>query len=134
MKYSGVKYYVDKGVEVSTWKFETSMNEKIPTVRAKSKEDAAKVVERTIDKALTPKKRSVATRTKTMTGDQSRQTESALGKRWYVSFVPAGRRSRRTAQTFETENQAKAFALKLLATGRAPSAGTMNPHLPKRTI
>jgi hypothetical protein len=61
-----------------------------------------------------------------MTGDQS--------KSWYVSFAPAGRRAGRTTQTFETENQAKAFALQSLAEGFAPSAGTLNPHLPKRTI
>jgi hypothetical protein len=35
---------------------------------------------------------------------------------------------------FETENQAKAFAINILATGLAVSAGTVNPHLPKRTI
>jgi hypothetical protein len=69
-----------------------------------------------------------------MTGDQSRQTTSALAKKWYVSFVPAGRKAKRTTETFETENQAKAFALKILATGLAPTAGTLNPHLPKRTI
>jgi hypothetical protein len=69
-----------------------------------------------------------------MTGEQSSQTTSLLAKRWYVSFVPAGRKSKRRTQTFETENQAKAFALKLLATGLAPGAGTLNPHLPKRTI
>jgi hypothetical protein len=68
-----------------------------------------------------------------MTGEQSRQTTSSLAKRWYVS-VPAGRKGKRTTQTFETENQAKAFALKILATGLAPSAGTLNPYLPKRTI
>ena len=35
---------------------------------------------------------------------------------------------------FETEDQAKAFALNILTTGLAISAGTVNPHLPKRTI
>jgi hypothetical protein len=35
---------------------------------------------------------------------------------------------------FETEDQAKAFALNILATGLAISAGTLNPHLPKRAI
>jgi hypothetical protein len=77
---------------------------------------------------------AVATRTKAMTGEQSSQSTSLLTKRWYVSVVPAGRRSSRTAQTIETENQAKAFALKLLARGLAPIAGTLNPSLPKRTI
>jgi hypothetical protein len=58
----------------------------------------------------------------------------ALAKKWYVSFVPVGRKQKRTAKTFETENEAKAFALNILATGLAVSAGTVNPHLPKRTI
>jgi hypothetical protein len=43
-------------------------------------------------------------------------------------------RQKRTAKTFETEDQAKAFALNILATGLAVSAGTLNPHLPKLTI
>jgi len=58
----------------------------------------------------------------------------ALAKKWYVSFVPVGRKQKRIAKTFETENQAKAFALNILATGLAVSAGTVNPHLPKLTI
>jgi hypothetical protein len=58
----------------------------------------------------------------------------ALAKKWYVSFVPVGRKEKRTTKMFETENQAKAFALNILATGLAVSAGTVNPHLPKRTI
>jgi hypothetical protein len=65
---------------------------------------------------------------------QSSQTKSALAKKWCVSFVPVGRKAKPTAKTFETENQAKAFALNILATGLAVSAGTVNPHLPKRTI
>ena len=49
-------------------------------------------------------------------------------------FVPVGRKEKRTTETFETEDQAKAFAFKILATGLAISAGTVNPHLPKRAI
>ena len=49
-------------------------------------------------------------------------------------FVPVGRKQKRTAKTFETENQAKAFAFNILATGLAVSAGILNPLLPKRTI
>jgi hypothetical protein len=33
MKYRGVEYYVAQGVEVGIWKFSTSMNDKIRTVR-----------------------------------------------------------------------------------------------------
>jgi hypothetical protein len=58
----------------------------------------------------------------------------ALAKKWYVSFVPVGRKEKRATKTFETENQAKAFALNILATGLAVSAGTVNPHLPKQAI
>jgi hypothetical protein len=58
----------------------------------------------------------------------------ARAKKWYVSFVPVGRKEKRATKTFETENQAKAFALNILAAGLAVSAGTVNPHLPKRTI
>ncbi len=35
----------------------------------------------------------------------------ALAKKWYVSFVPEGRKQKRATRTFETEDQAKAFAL-----------------------
>jgi len=53
MKYRGVEYYVAQGVDVGTWKFSTSMNDKIRTVRAKSRQEAAKAVERRIEQALT---------------------------------------------------------------------------------
>jgi hypothetical protein len=53
---------------------------------------------------------------------------------WYVSFPVAGRKNYRKTETFRTEKEAKVFALKLLADGIAPSAGTINPHAPKRTI
>jgi hypothetical protein len=57
MKHRGVEYYVAQGVEAGTWKFSTSMNDKIRTARARSRKDAAKVVEQRIEEALTPKKR-----------------------------------------------------------------------------
>ena len=57
---------------------------------------------------------------------KTRQTFST--KKWYVSFVREGRKE------IETEDQAKAFACKVLATGLAPRAGTLNPHLPKQTV
>jgi hypothetical protein len=57
-----------------------------------------------------------------------------VAKHWYVSFAPAGRMAGRKTQTFETEGQAKAFALQTLASGFVPSAGSLNPHLPRRTI
>jgi hypothetical protein len=48
---------------------------------------------------------------------KSHQITSALAKKWYVSFVPEGRKAKRTAKTFETENEAKAFALKVWRQG-----------------
>ena len=65
---------------------------------------------------------------------KSHQTMSALAKNWYVSFAPEGRKAKRTTKLFETENEAKAFALFILAAGLAVTAGTVNPQLPKRTI
>jgi hypothetical protein len=60
MKYRGVEYYVAQGVEAGTWKFSASMNDKIRTVRGKSRQDAPKAVERLLEQALSPKKRPLA--------------------------------------------------------------------------
>jgi predicted chitinase len=59
--------------------------------------------------------------------------------KWYVSFEPKGptkgtRTHTRLAETFQTEQEAKAFARAKLAEGLNVSAGTLNPHLPKRMI
>jgi hypothetical protein len=59
--------------------------------------------------------------------------------KWYVSFQPKGLRKgtrthTRRAETFQTEQEAKAFARAKLAEGLKFSAGTLNPHLPKRMI
>jgi hypothetical protein len=56
---------------------------------------------------------------------------------WYVSFdLPWARRGRhaRATETFPNEREAKNFARAKLAEARNVSAGTLNPHLPKRTI
>ena len=52
MKHRGVEYYIAQGVEVGTWKLSTSMNDKIRTLRGKSKQQAVEAVERTIDETL----------------------------------------------------------------------------------
>ena len=52
---------------------------------------------------------------------------------WYVSFERM-RTKIRTAEPFQNEHDAKAFAKTKLAAGLNVSAGTLNPHLPKRTI
>jgi hypothetical protein len=58
---------------------------------------------------------------------------------WYVSFQSyerAGKRTHilRTTKTFQNEQEAKAFARAKLAEGSNVNAGTLNPHMPKRTI
>jgi len=63
--------------------------------------------------------------------DKSRDT-------WYVSFepkkLPGKRRYYRATETFPNEHEAKKFARTKLADTLNISAGTLNPHLPKRII
>jgi hypothetical protein len=58
---------------------------------------------------------------------------------WYVAFsrddsndVSGG--APRTTRTFKSEIDAKLFAMQILAKGWRASAGTLNPHQPKRVI
>lgn len=61
---------------------------------------------------------------------------------WYVAFGPDrtvrsdARASSgvRTTKTFKSEIDAKLFAREILAKGWTATAGTLNPHQPKRTI
>jgi hypothetical protein len=56
---------------------------------------------------------------------------------WYVSFeLPReGKRSfARATETFSNEREAKRFARAKLVHTLNTRAGTLNPHLPKRTI
>jgi hypothetical protein len=55
---------------------------------------------------------------------------------WYVSFKPPrGKRAHaRVTETFRSELEAKKFARAKLVETQNVSAGTLNPHLPKRTI
>jgi hypothetical protein len=57
---------------------------------------------------------------------------------WYVSFeLPQQRGKRkhaRVTETFHSELKAKKFARAKLVDTLNVSAGTLNPHLPKRTI
>jgi hypothetical protein len=59
MKHRGVEYYIAQGIETGTWKFSTSMNDKIRTIRGKSKQQAAEAVQRTIDKTLDQRNRGL---------------------------------------------------------------------------
>jgi hypothetical protein len=55
---------------------------------------------------------------------------------WYVSFdLGSGKRAHaRATETFQNEREAKKFARAKLAETQHVTAGTLNPHLPKRTI
>lgn len=55
---------------------------------------------------------------------------------WYVSFERRwGKREHtRATETFPNEREAKKFAGAKLAETQHVTAGTLNPHLPKRTI
>ena len=64
------------------------------------------------------------------------KTDKAI---WYVSFAmrnpDAGHhRFARQTRTFMTEQDAKAFARTLLDQTQDVSAGTINPHIPRRVI
>jgi hypothetical protein len=53
---------------------------------------------------------------------------------WYVSFEPKKPRAHaRVTETFPNEREAKKFARARLVDTPNVSAGTLNPHLPKRT-
>jgi hypothetical protein len=55
---------------------------------------------------------------------------------WYVSFeLQRGKRGlARATETFPNEREAKQFASAKLVDTPNVTAGTLNPHLPKRTI
>jgi hypothetical protein len=57
--------------------------------------------------------------------------------RWYVAFrnpaQPVGVYVRNT-KTFRSESEAKRFAAERLQEGCDVSAGTLNPHYPKKTL
>jgi hypothetical protein len=61
------------------------------------------------------------------------------GDIWFVSFGPhrtdeAATSMVRSTRTFKSEVDAKLFAMQILAKGWVASAGTINPHQPKRVI
>jgi len=60
---------------------------------------------------------------------------------WYVSYrsniVPKRENEERRARgtrKFKAEAEAKLFALEIIAKGWSASAGTLNPHTPKKTV
>jgi hypothetical protein len=58
--------------------------------------------------------------------------------RWYVSYTVQSdrspRRNARMTRTFETEEHAKLFVREIAANSLRLTAGTINPHLPKKVI
>jgi hypothetical protein len=57
---------------------------------------------------------------------------------WYVSYTvkpdDGSRRYARKTRTFDTEEHAKLFAREIVADNLRPTAGTINPHSPKKVI
>jgi hypothetical protein len=57
---------------------------------------------------------------------------------WYVSYTvkpdDGSRRYARKTRTFDSEELAKLFAREIAAENLRPSAGTINPHSPKKII
>ncbi|SDT38466.1 hypothetical protein SAMN05444158_5744 [Bradyrhizobium canariense] len=59
---------------------------------------------------------------------------------WYVAFGPSkmagdgAKGAARSTRTFKSEVDAKLFAMQILAKGWTASAGTLNPHQPKRIV
>src|ERR1700733_564719 len=61
---------------------------------------------------------------------------------WYVAYGPDKTvktdarvmGSVRSTRTFKTEVDAKLFAMQILAKGWSASAGTLNPHQPKKIV
>lgn len=58
--------------------------------------------------------------------------------RWYVSYTVKShdgfRRYARKTRTFDSEELAKLFARETIAENLCPTAGTINPHSPKKVI
>jgi hypothetical protein len=57
---------------------------------------------------------------------------------WYVSYTvkpdDGSRKYARKTRTFNTEEHAKLFAREIVADNLRPTAGTINPHSPKKVI
>jgi hypothetical protein len=59
-------------------------------------------------------------------------------RRWYVSYKvkpdDGSREYARKTRTFDTEEHAKLFAREIVGDNLRPTAGTINPHSPKKVI
>jgi hypothetical protein len=56
MEYRGIEFSIAQGLDVRTWKWTSSLDEKTRTMSAISRQEAIKAVQGMIDKALAPKK------------------------------------------------------------------------------
>ena len=68
---------------------------------------------------------------------QARYQSMTKPDTWYVAFGPDKPHdggSQRSTRTFKSEIDAKLFAMQILAKGWSASAGTLNPHQPKRVV
>jgi hypothetical protein len=58
--------------------------------------------------------------------------------RWFVSYTVESdrvpRRYARITKTFDTEEHAKLFAREIATSSQRLTAGTINPHSPKRVV
>jgi hypothetical protein len=60
---------------------------------------------------------------------------SAKNKTWFVSYQTRARsHHERSTHTFQSEDDAKKFAMQMLIEEKYPIAGTLNPHQPKQII
>jgi hypothetical protein len=56
-------------------------------------------------------------------------------KAWFVSYKSrSGSHHERVTHTFESEDEAKQFAIRMLIEEKYPIAGTLNPNQPKQII
>ncbi|SDS26405.1 hypothetical protein [Bradyrhizobium canariense] len=54
---------------------------------------------------------------------------------WFVSYkTRAGTHHGRMTRTFQSEDDAKQFAMRMLLEDKYPIAGTLNPYLPKQVV
>jgi hypothetical protein len=68
------------------------------------------------------------------TGADTRREATVRDETWFVSYTTRGGHHKRMTRTFQSEGDAKRFALRMLAAEKLPVAGTLNPYQPKRTI
>jgi hypothetical protein len=56
MQYRDIEYSIAQSLDVGTWKWTSSLDQKTRTISAKSRKDAVEAVHKLIDKTVAPKK------------------------------------------------------------------------------